>query len=67
MIPSIIAALLAFLATNPEIMTLGAVAIFEAIVRRKATAKDYSIINLIKRILDRLVKNRKQPGDHFFK
>jgi hypothetical protein len=67
MIPSIIAALLAFIATNPEIITLGAVAIFEAIVRRKATEKDYSIINLIKRIIDALIKNRKKPGDQYFK
>jgi hypothetical protein len=51
--------LLALIKANPEVATLTAGAIFEIITRRQPTEKDYSLINLLKRILDKLAANKK--------
>jgi hypothetical protein len=53
-----ISVIVAFLAANPAAVGLSIAAIYELIARRKPTRKDWSIINLIKFVVDFLIKNR---------
>jgi hypothetical protein len=55
-------AIWAFITANPAIVTLSTAAIFELIARRKPTKRDWSIINLIKFIVDAIIKNRNKNG-----
>lgn len=58
----LIAKVIAFLASHKEILFLGVPTIFEMIARRKPTDKDWSIINLIKRIIDAIAPNKTIDG-----
>lgn len=53
-----------YIVSHPEITSLGVTVIFELIVRRKPTDKDWSIINFIKNLIDAIVINKKKnrPG-----
>ena len=61
----IIFQILYFIQQNPAAVTTGAVALFELIVRRKATQKDYSIINKIKLVIDFIISNKRKQGGTF--
>ena len=61
----IIFQILYFIQQNPAAVTTGAVALFELIARRKATNKDYSIINKIKLIIDFIIANKRKQGGTF--
>jgi len=57
--------ILAFITENPKAVTMGGIALFELIARRKATEKDYSIINKIKLVIDFIVYNKNKNGGTF--
>lgn len=61
----IIFQILYFIQQNPAAVTTGAVALFELIARRKATQKDYSIINKIKLVIDFIIANKRKQGGTF--
>jgi hypothetical protein len=61
----IIFQILYFIQQNPAAVTTGAVALFELIARRKATEKDYSIINKIKLVIDFIIANKRKKGGTF--
>lgn len=57
--------ILQYILSNPETIGSGALVIFEIIVRRKPTSKDWSIINFIKRIIDAIASNKRKDGGKF--
>jgi hypothetical protein len=61
----IIFQILYFIQQNPAAVTTGAIALFELIARRKATEKDYSIINKIKLVIDFIIANKRKKGGTF--
>lgn len=61
----IIFQILYFIQQNPEAVTFGGIALFELIARRKATQKDYSIINKIKLVIDFIIANKRKQGGTF--
>jgi len=54
--------ILEWIKAHPEIVTTQLAVLWEIIFRVKPTEKDWSIINLIKRILDKIFKNKKTIG-----
>jgi len=62
---SILLTIWAFITANPGIISTGAVTLFELILRRKPTEKDWSIINFIKRLIDALIANKSKSGELF--
>ena len=57
--------ILQYILNNPEAIGAGALVIFEVILRRKPTSRDYSIINFIKRIIDAIATNKRKDGGKF--
>jgi hypothetical protein len=54
--------LIQWIKENPAIVIAAVAFIWEVVFRRIPTAKDWSIINLIAKLIDSLIRNRKKTG-----